>query len=123
MAELGFTWTPTMKIGQGAKVHLRREELPEGRLVVSLSRHYAAVIDRVVRDTYLDAREGRRCVYGYWTLKVGVEEGDKCNRWGCEGKMKLEQERCYCNVTSMPPCAHCEGGWIECDSCGAGTDD
>jgi hypothetical protein len=66
MAELGFVWTPTMQIGSGCKVHLRRNELPSGRLIVSLSRHYSAVIDGVCFDTYDPTRGGTRCVYGYW---------------------------------------------------------
>jgi hypothetical protein len=37
-----------------------------GKLVVSLSRHYAAVIDGVIRDTHDCSRDGNRCVYGYW---------------------------------------------------------
>jgi hypothetical protein len=68
MAELGFSWTPTMAIGSGCKVHLRSDELPSGRIVVALSRHYAAVIDGVLHDTYQDDRAGTRCVYGYWSI-------------------------------------------------------
>lgn len=89
MKALGFEWTPTMGIGTGCKVHLTDGELPMGRLVVAVSRHYTAVIDGVVRDTYDPQREAhvmtfngatssddprvthsiqRRCVYGYWKL-------------------------------------------------------
>lgn len=64
--ELGWTWTPTMQIGQGCKVHLRADELPEGRLIVSLSKHYAAVVDGVLHDTHDSSRDGTRCVYGIW---------------------------------------------------------
>ena len=78
MAELGFTWVPTMGIGTGCKVHLHDGELPAGKLVVSVSKHYTCVIDGVVHDTYDPQREehwvnekgehgiSRRCVYGYW---------------------------------------------------------
>jgi hypothetical protein len=38
MKELGWEWTPTMQIGSGCKVHLKADELPAGRLVVSVSR-------------------------------------------------------------------------------------
>jgi len=68
MASIGWTWTPTMQVGSGCKVHLRADELPSGRLVVSVSRHYVAVIDGVAHDTYEDARDGTRCVYGYYSL-------------------------------------------------------
>lgn len=66
--ELGGTWTPTMTIGSGTKVHLRADELPAGRLVTRLSRHYAAVIDGIVYDTYDPTRDGSRAVYGFWTF-------------------------------------------------------
>lgn len=94
MVALGFEWVPTMRIGQGCKVHLVENELPSGRLVVAVSRHYTAVIDGVIHDTHnpqreiayfepdrgqeLAANQGRnqngvytiqrRCVYGYWRL-------------------------------------------------------
>jgi hypothetical protein len=67
MASLGFTWTPTMHVGQGCTVHLKVGELPPGRIVVSLSRHFAAVIDGVVHDLEDPSRDGTRCVYGYWS--------------------------------------------------------
>jgi hypothetical protein len=63
---LGWTWTPTMKIGAGCKVHLRERELPRGRLVVSVSKHVTAVIDGVIHDTHDPQRDGTRCVYGYF---------------------------------------------------------
>lgn len=66
MQSLGFKWVACMGIGTGCKVHLKSGELPMGRLVVSLSKHYAAVIDGVLHDTYDCTREGTRCVYGYW---------------------------------------------------------
>lgn len=59
-------WVPCMTIGSGCKVHMRDGDLPPGRLVVSLSKHYAAVIDGVLHDTFEDNRDGTRCVYGYW---------------------------------------------------------
>lgn len=94
MRKLGFEWVPTMHIGSGCKVHLHDGELPMGRLVVSLSSHYTAVIDGVIHDTFDPQREmhciepdrgqelkkgqwrnengicsiSRRCVYGYWKL-------------------------------------------------------
>ena len=66
MAHYGFEWVPCMQIGQGCTVHLRADELPKGRLVVSLSKHNAAVIDGVLNDIYDCSRDGTRCVYGYF---------------------------------------------------------
>jgi hypothetical protein len=81
MALLGWAWTPTMGIGTGCKVHLVDGELPSGRLIVAVSRHYTTVIDGIIYDTHDPQREGEtfypadgsapmigggRCVYGYW---------------------------------------------------------
>lgn len=57
MAGLGFVWTPTMQVGQGCKVHLDANELPSGRLVVAVSKHYVAMIDGVIHDLYDPRRE------------------------------------------------------------------
>jgi hypothetical protein len=66
LESLGWRWTPTMEIGSGCKVHLRANELPKGRLIVSVSGHLTAVIDGVIHDTHNPSRRGTRCVYGYW---------------------------------------------------------
>lgn len=66
MQEIGWEWTPTMHIGSGCTVHMREDELPSGTLVLRVSRHYCAVVDGVIRDTYDPSRDGTRCVYGYW---------------------------------------------------------
>jgi hypothetical protein len=66
MADLGWEWTPTMQIGSGCTVHVREDELPDGRLILNLSRHFAAFIDGVLHDTHDSSRDGTRCVYGYW---------------------------------------------------------
>lgn len=79
MVELGFVWVPTMRLGSGCKVHLLKDELPDGRLVVHLSKHSTAVIDGVIHDTSNPTRATietiasvqrmrHRCVYGYWRL-------------------------------------------------------
>jgi hypothetical protein len=69
MREIGFTWVPTMQIGSGCKVHLRPDELPSGRLVVAVSKHYAAVIDGVLHDLSDCSRDGTRAVYGYFIFE------------------------------------------------------
>lgn len=65
---LGYHWTPTMRIGQGCTTHLCDGELPMGRLIAFVSKHYVAVIDGVIHDTFDPSRAGRRCVYGYFTV-------------------------------------------------------
>jgi len=62
----GWVWVPTMTVGSGCKVHLRKDELPSGRIVVRCSKHIVAVVDGVLHDTYDSSRDGGRCVYGYW---------------------------------------------------------
>jgi len=63
---LGWKWIPTMKIGQGCKVHLRKDELPSGTLIVKVSKHLTCVKDGVIYDTFDPSRGGNRCVYGYY---------------------------------------------------------
>jgi hypothetical protein len=70
MKSIGWNWVPTMQIGSGCRVHLRKNELPSGRLVVSLSGHLTAVIDGVIYDSHDPQRGGTRCVYGYWCPSV-----------------------------------------------------
>lgn len=65
---LGFIWKPTMTIGSGTQVHLEDAELPNGRLIVKISKHLAAVIDGVLHDTFDCSRQGKRAVYGYFKL-------------------------------------------------------
>ena len=72
MKSLGFSWTPTMLVGQGCKVHLKSGELPMGKLVVCVSKHVCAVIDGVLYDTHDCSRGGTRCVYGYYVLEKGT---------------------------------------------------
>jgi hypothetical protein len=99
MAGLGFQWVPTMTIGSGCKVHLVASELPPGRLIAAVSKHYTAMIDGIIHDTHDPRREvhctepyrepmpagywrhgdesfmhhvERRCVYGYWIQQEKV---------------------------------------------------
>lgn len=87
MEYYGLKWIPTMKVGQGCTVHLSADELPKGRIAVSVSKHVTAVIDGVIHDTYdpndrgcwIDYVDGvpvtrestDRCVYGYF-IKEGA---------------------------------------------------
>ena len=66
LKNLGWNWTPTMFIGQGCKVHLKKSELPSGTLLVSCSKHITVVKEGILHDTYDCSRNGTRCVYGYW---------------------------------------------------------
>ena len=70
MTAIGFEWTPCMGIGTGCRVHLADGELPMGRLVAAVSKHYCAVVDGVIHDTHDPSRDGTRCVYGYWKLQA-----------------------------------------------------
>ncbi|MDB4845784.1 hypothetical protein N8086_02175 [Pelagibacteraceae bacterium] len=70
LKNLGWNWTPTMFIGQGCKVHLKKDELPSGTLIVSCSKHITVVKNGVLYDTYDCSRNGKRCVYGYWSKSI-----------------------------------------------------
>lgn len=63
---LGWEFVPTMKIGSGCKIHLKKNELPDGVIIARVSKHLCAVIDGVIHDTHDPSRDGTRCVYGYY---------------------------------------------------------
>lgn len=67
MESIGWKWTPTMKIGSGCTVHLRKDELPTGRIVVVVSKHLCAVVNGVIMDLDDPSRGGTRCVYGFFS--------------------------------------------------------
>ena len=69
ISSIGGEWVPVMKIGTGCTMHLKKEELPQGRLVVAVSKHYTASIDRIIHDTSDPTRNGTRCVYGYYIFR------------------------------------------------------
>ena len=66
LINLGWVWTPTMRVGSGCTVHLTPDELPAGKIICRVSKHMVAVIDGVAHDTYDPTRDGTRCVYGYF---------------------------------------------------------
>ena len=74
MYHFGWVWVPCMSIGSGCKTHLNDGEIPSDQpIICNLSKHYAAVVDGVLNDTYDSSRDGTRCVYGYWK---------KCDNFG-----------------------------------------
>lgn len=95
MAEYGWEWVPTMKVGQGCKVHLRAEELPSGPLVVSVSKHTVAVLDGVIHDLSDCSRGGTRCVYGYYRPPAGPVRHEG------HGSTSLFREQVNCIVDDM----------------------
>ena len=69
MNSIGWEWVPTMKFGTGCRVHLRDDELPSGRIVCRVAKHYAAVVNGELHDIWDSQMDGNRCVYGYWRKK------------------------------------------------------
>lgn len=54
----------------------------------------------------------------YDPSEEGIEEGSRCNRWGCSGDMMIERaSECSCHIS--PPCWACGNAQIVCDVCGA----
>jgi hypothetical protein len=60
LAELGWKWVPTMRVGQGCTTHLNAQVLPLGRLIVRVSKHMVAMLDGVVHDSYNSTIGGQR---------------------------------------------------------------
>ena len=68
----GFVWVSCSGIGCKTSAHFIKGELPKGRIVCSVAKHYVAVVDDVVYDTW-DSRYNSwgelRRVYGYWVYQ------------------------------------------------------
>ena len=104
MNSLGWVWTPTMQIGSGCTVHLRPDELPPGRLVVSVSKHLTAVIDGVIHDTHDCSRRGTRCVYGYWQPGPAYAQSIRQPSLFAPTNTPRDEERPQeCRVSAPPP--------------------
>jgi hypothetical protein len=75
LRDLGWKYTSTKELPRGKGVHLRADELPRGRLIVSLwwdsYLHLTAVIDGEIHDTSDCSDEGRRRILGYWSKQGG----------------------------------------------------
>jgi len=63
----GWTFVATMGIGTGCTTHLRTGEMPDGTIIARVSKHLCTIVDGVIQDTHNPARNGTRCVYGYFT--------------------------------------------------------
>lgn len=60
LKKLGWVWHSAPKL-EGRKA--RFGDLPQGRLIARMARHYAAVIDGELHDTW---DSSGKMVYGYW---------------------------------------------------------
>lgn len=69
MAEYGWEWVPIVKPGCSDRPKLKAGDLPKGRILARVTRHFCAVIDDVVHDTHDPRRGGTRLVYGYYRKK------------------------------------------------------
>lgn len=53
-------------------------------------------------------------------LKLGIEEGETCNRDGCQGRIEYLPDEsagcCSCHIN--PPCSYCTSTKPECPICG-----
>lgn len=68
---LGWVWHSAPRI-EGRKA--RYIDLPKGRLIARMSKHYAAVIDGELHDTW---NSSRKMVYGYWAKEENLMVPDK----------------------------------------------
>lgn len=69
LKEQGWEWVPTMKPGQKWRLHVKKDELPEGKIILRLSKHLTACIGGVIYDNHDCSRGGNRMVYGYYKKK------------------------------------------------------
>lgn len=66
LKEIGWVRMSTITKGSSQRMHLNENELPNGNLIVQVSKHLTCVKDKVLYDTYDCTRGGGRLVYGYW---------------------------------------------------------
>ena len=66
LKEIGWVRRSTITKGSSQRMHLNENELPNGNLIVQVSKHLTCVKDKVLYDTYDCTRDGERLVYGYW---------------------------------------------------------
>lgn len=79
MKRHGWRWVPTMRIGSGCTQHLG--DMPNtGSYVCRVAKHYCAVVNGKLRDTFDSGSD--RCVYGYWVrTAVAVKSVCSSARW------------------------------------------
>lgn len=63
LRSIGWVWYPSPRFA-GRKA--RYSDLPQGRFIARMARHYAAVVDGVLMDSW---DSSRKMVYGYWGEK------------------------------------------------------
>lgn len=80
MDHYGWTWRACTLPGKGATMWVHPDHLPQGVLVLGLSKHYAAYVGTDHAGFMLDTHPyhesrmsgpGKRQVYGYWTPPPG----------------------------------------------------
>ena len=66
LKERGYKWKATSGIGKGFQMHVKEGELPKGKHILSVSKHYVASEDDDWYDTSDPSRNETRGVYGHW---------------------------------------------------------
>lgn len=65
LLSLGFKWKGINR-REGNSCRLTKEDLPNGTIIVRVSKHLTCVKNGVLYDTYDCSRNGERTVYGYF---------------------------------------------------------
>lgn len=69
LTELGWRWVQVRPLPRGRRVYWREGDVPAGRLIVAVGRHFCAVVEGAIHDTHdASGGTGRLHVFGYWTL-------------------------------------------------------
>lgn len=78
---------------------------------------YADTQNITVTELHPETKTISEINVAYICPTIGKEEGDICNRDGCEGEIEIYQETCYCNAGNAP-CLACENAHPYCPECG-----
>ncbi len=55
--------------------------------------------------------------------KIGLEEGEICNRLTCNGEIELDKNDGDCSCEYESPCWHCKNASCSCKICGWNSND
>jgi len=73
LSKKGYTWTPVMGIGTGTTMHVKEGELPQGKNILRVSKHFIASEGQDWKDSHNASRGGTRAVYGYYHKEGSVK--------------------------------------------------
>jgi len=93
LKDKGYTWVVTSGIGKGFQMHVKEGELPKGKNILRVSKHFIASEDDDWKDDYDSSRNETRGVYGYWKKEKNEQDtAEEVNIEPIEIKDELKED-------------------------------